>query len=228
MENSDQLQNNRFSNESSQFLRIPLKRIGAVIGLKGSIRKEIEEKTSSVIIIDSDTGEVEIRPGKDLKDPVLLMKAKDIVKAIGRGFASTQAIKLAEDDFFLEIIRLKPFVGNAPNRLRRVRARVIGTKGRTKNAIEELTSTALVVAGSTVSLIGNIDEIGKARGAVVKIINGATIESVIGALEDKKKKIHKTDEKLWKSEEDEPTMKELFPDEEEEEEDIFKDFEDES
>ncbi|MHA2404233.1 MAG: KH domain-containing protein [Candidatus Kariarchaeaceae archaeon] len=228
MENSDHLQSNRFSNESSQFLRIPLKRIGAVIGLKGSIRKEIEEKTSSIIIIDSDTGEVEIRPGKDLKDPVLLMKAKDIVKAIGRGFASTQAIKLAEDDFFLEIIRLKPFVGTAPNRLRRVRARVIGTKGRTKNAIEELTSTALVVAGSTVSLIGNIDEIGKARGAVVKIINGATIESVIGALEDKKKQIRKTDEKLWKSDEDEPTMKELFPEEEEEEEDIFKDFDSET
>ncbi|MHA2251092.1 MAG: KH domain-containing protein [Candidatus Kariarchaeaceae archaeon] len=223
MKNSDNTPKDAFTFESSQFLRIPLKRIGAVIGMKGSIRREIEEKTKSIIIIDSDTGEVEIRPGKELKDPVLLLKARDIVKAIGRGFSSEQAIKLAEDDYFLEIIRLKPLIGTLQNRLRRIRARVIGTKGKTKNTIEELTSTSLVVSGSTISLIGSLDQLGIAKEAVVRIIKGATIESVLGQLEDRKKGLNKADEKLWKSEDDEPTMKEMFPEDEDEDEDIFKD-----
>ncbi len=221
MKNSNHFQPKSFSTESSQFLRIPLKRIGAVIGLKGSIRKEIEEKTLSIIIIDSDTGEVEIRPKKELKDPVQLFKARDIVKAIGRGFSSIQAIKLADDDFYLEVVRLKPFVGNAPNKLRRVRARVIGTKGRTKNTIEELTATFLVVAGSTVSLIGNLDQLKDAREAVVRIIEGAKIEGVLGYLEERKKNLDKSGETLWKTDEDEPTMKDLFPEEEEVGDEIF-------
>ena len=135
---------------SSQYVRIPLKRIGVVIGKGGSNRQKIEKKTLSKIMIDSDTGEVEIRPLPELEDPVLLLNAKDIVKAIGRGFSLTQSMKLAEDNFYLEVIRLKPLVGNQPSQMRRVKSRIIGSAGKTKETIEELTGCALVVLGGTV------------------------------------------------------------------------------
>ena len=60
-----------FNNETSQFLRIPLNRIGAVIGLKGSSKNQIEELTSTKIIIDSETGE---------KSPDVQMKRLTLLK----------------------------------------------------------------------------------------------------------------------------------------------------
>ena len=78
-------------------------------------------------MIDSDTGEVEIRPKPELKDPVLLLNAKDIVKAIGRGFSLTQSLKLADDSHYLEIIRLKPLIGPQQSQIRRVKSRLISS-----------------------------------------------------------------------------------------------------
>ena len=213
-----------FSMDTSQFIRIPLKRIGAVIGLGGNNKEKIEGLTETLIIIDSDTGEVEIRPNENLKDPVKIIKSKEIVTAIGRGFPIEEAIKLGEDDIFLEIIRLKPIVGNKPNQLYRVRARLIGTDGKTRKSIQELTGTKLVVSGATVSLLGTYEEIGKAKEAVVSLINGAKIESVLASLEDHRKETKKEEEKLWKSEDDEKTMEELFV-EETATQDPFEDYE---
>jgi ribosomal RNA assembly protein len=215
-----------FSYESSQYLRIPLRRIGAVIGVKGTNREAIEEKTETVIVIDSDTGEVEIRPGENLKDPVKLFKARDIVKAIGRGFSPEQSIKLADDDYYLEIIRLKPLIGDTQNRLRRVKGRIIGTDGKTRKSIEELTKVSLVVSGSTVSIIGNFEQVNEARETVMSIINGSKIESVIGRLEQKRQEIKKSEQDLWK-EDKETAVEDLYP-EEDEEEDIFENYDDEN
>jgi ribosomal RNA assembly protein len=207
---------------ASQFLRIPLKRIGVVIGKGGSNRTTIEEKTLSKIIIDSDTGEVEIRARPELEDPVALLNARDIVKAIGRGFSIKQSMKLVEDNYYLEIIRLKPMVGPQPSQMRRVKSRIIGTGGKTKETIEELTGCSLVVLGGTVSLIGDFDRIADAKDAVVNIINGLQVENVLSLLEEKKREINKEEEQLWETEEDVVEDKE----EDEEEEDIFKDTED--
>ncbi|MCY3411168.1 MAG: RNA-processing protein [Candidatus Heimdallarchaeota archaeon] len=224
--NSDQSPNpdeSPLSYESSQFIRIPMKRIGAVIGKKGANREEIEKATSSKIIIDSDTGEVEIRPDSDLKDPVMLIKASEIVKAIGRGFYYKTALKLIEDDYYLDIIRLKQNIGKSGQQIRRVKSRIIGTGGKTRKMIEELTSTHLVISGSTVSLIGMYDKITLAHDAVSKIIAGSPIESVLKKLEEKKKEEQKAEKQIWKDSEEIEQEKLL----KEEEEDIFEDYEEE-
>lgn len=222
-------ENPRFSFESSQFVRIPMKRIGAVIGKGGSNRREIEEKTDSKIIIDSDTGEVEVRPNEKLKDPVLLLKAAEIVKAVGRGFYYKTALKLVKDDFYLEVIRLKPSIGKNPKQVRRVKSRVIGTEGKTKKSIEELTGISLVISGSSIAIIGNYEQNMVASEAIYMIIQGSPIESVIKWLEEKKKEEKKGDEKMWVKEGDEDTsMEEAFKKErDEEEEDVFADYKDE-
>jgi len=194
--------NANFNAETSQFLRIPLKRIGAVIGVKGANKEAIEAATKTNIMIDSDTGEVEIRPNDELKDPVQLFNARDIVKAIGRGFTHEQAIKIAEDPYYLEIIRLKPIIGDKPNHLHRVRARLIGTKGRTRKSLEELTKTSIVISGSTVSMIGTFEHISRAREAILDIINGAKIESVIGKLEEERNRTRKEEQSLWEADEE--------------------------
>jgi ribosomal RNA assembly protein len=191
-----------FNNETSQFLRIPLNRIGSLIGLKGANKDRIEGKTETIIIIDSETGEVEIRPNDKLRDPVHLFKSRDMVKAIGRGFTIDQAIKLAGDDYYLDVIRLKQHIKDKPNHFKRIRARLIGTKGKTRKSLEELIKVHIMILGSTVSIIGTYDKMIRAREAIMEIINGAQIESILGKLEDARKIAKKEEEKLWESEED--------------------------
>lgn len=207
---------------ASQYLRIPINRIGVVIGKGGSNRHTIEDKTLSIITIDSDTGEVEIRARKELEDPVALLKARDIVKAIGRGFSLTQSMKLAEDNYYLEIIRLKPLVGNQPSQMRRVKSRIIGSAGKTKETIEELTGCALVILGGTVSLIGDFEKIAFTKDALLNIINGHQVESVLSKLEELKRQTKKDEQQLWQKEEDVEEDEE----EDDEDEDIFEDTED--
>ncbi|MDH5401139.1 MAG: KH domain-containing protein [Candidatus Heimdallarchaeota archaeon] len=211
-----------FTQDTSQFIRIPLKRIGAVIGVQGKIRKQIENLTQSKIIIDSDTGEVEVRPKEDLTDPVKFMKASEIVKAIGRGFTPDQSMKLADDENFLEIIHLKTFLGNNPKKLARVRSRLIGTKGKIRSTIEQLTHTSIIISGGTVSIIGIFDNLVDARDSLIGIINGSKIESILGRLEEKNRQKKKEKDRLWKSE-DEKQMAEDISDTSDEE-DIFKDY----
>ncbi|OLS22133.1 MAG: hypothetical protein HeimC2_30580 [Candidatus Heimdallarchaeota archaeon LC_2] len=221
MTNSDP-EENQSTLTVSQFIRIPLKRIGVVIGKGGSNRQQIEAKTLSKIMIDSDTGEVEIRPLPELKDPVLLLNAKDIVKAIGRGFSLSQSLKLAEDNYYLEIIRLKPLTGPQQSQIRRVKSRIIGSAGKTKETIEELTGCSLVVLGGTVSVIGEFEKIGDAKDAILNIIKGYDIENVLSKLEELKREMKKEEQKLWKEKD------EIVEDEEDietKEEDIFEDFE---
>lgn len=219
--------NPNFTFETSQSIRIPNKRIGAVIGKGGVNREAIEKTTMSQIIIDSDTGEVEVRPNKNLKDPVLLIKAVEVIKAIGRGFNYKVALKLAKDDYYLDIIRLKTVVGKTHKQIRRIKSRVIGTEGKTRSKIEELTSTNIVIGGSTVSFIGTYEQNSLAFGAITQIINGAQIEKVIKSLEDKKKESKKAEKSLWKAEgEIGTTLEEAF-DKDKEEVDVFADFEEE-
>ncbi len=207
---------------SSQFLRIPLKRIGVVIGKGGSNRQQIEKKTLSKIMIDSDTGEVEIRPRPELDDPVLLLNAVDIVKAIGRGFSLTQSLKLVEENYYLEIIRLKPLVGTQQSQMRRVKSRIIGTAGKTKETIEELTGCSLVILGGTVSVIGEFEKIGDAKDAILNIINGFEVENVLSKLEELKREMKKEEQKLWQEKDE---IDEDKTETEEEEEDIFEESE---
>ncbi len=200
MANSDEFK--PFTYQASQTLRIPTRRIGAVIGSKGSNREKIEQQTQTIIVIDSDTGEVEIKPNKELKDPVQLIKAANIVKAIGRGFSYATASKLHDDDYFLEIIRLKSLVSDKPNHLKRIKARIIGTNGRTKKAIEELTSINLVISGNTVALIGKYEDIEVARDAVIKIIKGMKIDNALAILEDYQRTKKQENKTIWKTEEE--------------------------
>ncbi|MEM0286517.1 MAG: KH domain-containing protein, partial [Candidatus Methanomethyliaceae archaeon] len=80
------------------YLRIPLDRIGVVIGEKGEIKSEIEKKTNTIISIDGKTGEVTIENTPNTTDPSGILKARDIITAIARGFSPEKAFRLFDDN----------------------------------------------------------------------------------------------------------------------------------
>ncbi|WP_457742666.1 KH domain-containing protein [Thermococcus sp.] len=174
--------------EQEEFVRIPKERIAVLIGRKGKTKKEIEERTGTKIEVDSETGEVFITSTGETKDPLAVWKARDVVLAIGRGFSPERAFRLFNEGEILEVVNLTDIVvGNEKNALPRVRGRIIGRKGRTREIIEEMSGADVSVYGKTVAIIGNPIQVEVARTAIEKLARGSPHGVVYRYLERRKK-----------------------------------------
>lgn len=173
-----------------QYARIPADRLGVLIGHEGETKRRLEETTGTSIAIDSGTGEVTIDES-GAKDPLLALRAREIVLAIARGFSEGRAFRLLDEDTYLEVLDIKDFA-HSKNRVAQVKARVIGTRGKTRRIIEELTAVDVSVEGHTVALIGGSFELPIAREAVVMLLRGSEHATVYRFLERKR-----ADIKAW-------------------------------
>jgi ribosomal RNA assembly protein len=155
-------------------IKIPEQRKGVLIGKSGSVKKEIEKKTHTVLTID-DGIEIE---GKALD----VLKAKEIIKAIGRGFAPEKTFKLLSEDYRLVVISL----GHKNEKMtRRIFSRIIGSGGKCRRNIELLTKTDISVYGKTISIIGKWGDVEKANEAMEMIIDGKTHAYVYKCIEER-------------------------------------------
>lgn len=180
------------------FVKIPKERIGVLIGVNGSVKNHIEEKLGVKLDIDSETGDVTITLKEKAEDPTLIFRAKDTVMAIGRGFSPERAFKLLEnEDYMLEIIDLRDILGKSEAELRRVKGRIIGRDGRTREIIEEMSETIVSVYGHTVAIIGDADQVSVAREAVNLLIGGSTHSTVYKFLQRKRQELKRRHLELW-------------------------------
>jgi len=152
--------------------KIPLDRIGVLIGSNGRVKEEIQVKTRTLLTIDSDTGSVIIEPATPETTVLELMKARDIVRAIGYGFSPERAFRLLDEDQVLIVIDLKQYVGDKINHLQRVLGRIIGEGGKTRRILEEMTGTDISIYDTYVAIIGDYESVEIAKNAVMMLIEG--------------------------------------------------------
>lgn len=155
------------------FVRIPEDRVGVLIGPKGLTKRHIEGRTSTQIEVDTEEGEVRIA-APDAADPTGVLKARDMVLALGRGFSPERAGRLLRDDTYLGIIDIKQVARrHDKSALWRIRSRLIGVRGRARTRIEELSGASMSVYGSTVALIGQERQLDRATHAVELLLRGS-------------------------------------------------------
>lgn len=167
-------------------LKIPKERIAVLIGAKGEIRKRIEDLTHAKLDIDSDEGGVRIHGS----DALGLFTAREIVRAIARGFNPEIACQLMKQDVGFEIIPLASFVKNQDD-MTRLKGRVIGEGGKARRVIEELTGCAISVYGKTVAVLGPIEAVPTARKAIEALLSGQNHASVYHWLERRAKELRR-------------------------------------
>ena len=188
---------------SKAYIKIPRDRIGALVGPDGSVKAVIERKLSVGLQVESETGAVQITLPSTAEDPTVLFRAKEVVTAIGRGFAPDHAFRLLDDDeIVFEVIDLREIVGRSPSDLKRLKGRVIGKEGKTRRIIEELSEANISVYGHTISIIGYPDQDSIAREAVSMLIRGSLHGTVYRFLHKKRRELKKQRLQLW-----EPTYK---------------------
>ncbi|UCE37207.1 MAG: RNA-processing protein [Thermoplasmata archaeon] len=170
------------------YVKIPLERVGVLVGKNGEIKKKIEDETGTSLVIDSKSGDVTVDDSNS-QDPILTLKSADMVKAIGRGFSPEKALKLLSDEVFFTLIDIRDYTGKNQKHVRRVRARLIGTKGKTRKLIEELTGVSVSIYGNTVGVIGESLEMNIAVSAIEMLLKGSEHSAVYGFLEKKRRDI---------------------------------------
>lgn len=168
--------------EFSYELRIPRERVAVLIGKKGETKRYLEHETKTKIKVDSAEGEIEIIG----KDALLLYLAREIIRAIGRGFNPDVAMQLLKQDYAFEVISIVDFARNA-NDLERLRGRVIGEGGKSRRTIEDLTQTSICVFGKTIGIIGPGENLVNARRAVESLLSGSPHAHVYRWIERKRK-----------------------------------------
>ena len=169
-------------------IRIPQDRVGTIIGTKGETKKMLQRISGIKIDVDTE-GKVTIYDDAETADPLMALKIIDVVKAIGRGFAPDRATRLFDDDEYLEVVDLKEFVGGRNNQLSRIRGRIIGKDGKTRQIIEDLTGVYVTIYGNTVALIGNSVSLPVAKHAVELLLNGSEHATVYHYLESQRPRL---------------------------------------
>ncbi|UCD45184.1 MAG: RNA-processing protein [Candidatus Bathyarchaeota archaeon] len=179
------------------YLKIPRDRVGVLIGPKGKNKRRIENVFKANLVVDSESGAVEIIMKPEASDVTAIFTVQNIVKAIGRGFNPRRAEILAKEDYDLQIIDLTDYVGDSKNALARVKGRIIGKDGRSRTLLEELTETQISVYGHTVAYIGSVESLGIAREAIMMLLKGAFHKTVWNFLYAYRRKMKKERGELW-------------------------------
>ena len=71
---------------------IPHDRIGVVLGREGATKTEIEQAFKVKLTVNSESGTIEVAPSDDNSDPSTILRARDVVTAVGRGFSPERAM----------------------------------------------------------------------------------------------------------------------------------------
>ena len=196
--------------EAKLSVKVPMERVGVVIGPKGKTKKGIEQMAGVKLAVDSETGNIDIAGTPELKDPSVILQVQNMIRAIGRGFSPERASKLLDEDVYLEQVDIRDYVGRSRNAQDRVRGRIIGKAGKAREIIEQVTRTYISVYGYSISIVGLLQDIELAKKAIIMLIEGSFHKSVFNWLYQERG-IQKRDFEIWEeaSEEAPPPRRRL-------------------
>lgn len=181
-----------------EYVKIPLDRVAVLIGKDGSVKRELERSTGTEIDLDSKSGKAVVTKVEETDDPLASWVARDIIKAIGRGFSPEKAWRLLRENQMLRVIDLRSRIGKSPKALHRHKSRLIGRNGRTREIMENTTRTDICVKGKTVAVIGDEVQVSYAQEAISMILRGVPHKFVYRFLERKSRELKDRETEIWR------------------------------
>lgn len=167
----------------SRKVPVPPHRMSPLRGSWTKIYPPLVEHLKLQVRMNLKTKTVEMRTNKNTFDQGALQKGADFVKAFTLGFDVDDAIALLRlDDLYIETFEIKDVKTLKGDHLSRAIGRIAGKDGRTKFAIENATRTRIVLADSTIHIMGGFTHIRMAREAVVSLILGSPPGKIYGNL----------------------------------------------
>lgn len=175
-----------------KYLKIPMDRVGVLIGHKGQTKKELEDKCGIKLNIDSKQGEVVLNDEEE-NDPLALIKVENIIKAIGRGFSPENAFMLLKDESDFFSFDLHDYVGKKESHVRRLKSRVIGKEGKTRKVLEDLTGSKISIYGHTVSIISDMEKMNILKKSIDMVLTGSKQATVYRFVETQMRELRRSE-----------------------------------
>lgn len=111
--------------------------------------------------------------------------AELVLTAIAFGFEYKKALKLLNDEFFLEVLDLNAAMWGKKARIAQMKARIIGTGGKAKNTLEFLSDCWISIFEDKVALLGRYEDLKNAKEGILQLLEGKAHGSVYAFLEKK-------------------------------------------
>lgn len=109
-----------------------------------------------------------------------------VIEALKIGFSIERALTLKNQEILLQIIPIKNITKRKD--LESIRARIIGTQGKTLRTLNNLTNCAISIEENKVGIIGYAEEIQEAIQSITSIIQGSKQSHVYSRLEKQNKR----------------------------------------
>jgi len=152
------------------------------------MKKIILDKVGTIVKTKEKLGEVLgvnlAHRGKELYiegEPLEEYEAETVIRALDFGFAPEVAFLIKERELALEILSIKDFTKRKD--MASIKARIIGTKGKTLKTLTELTDCFFAVSNNEVGIIGHPEQMKMAQDAVASLIRGSKQANVYKFLE---------------------------------------------
>lgn len=147
--------------------------------LKNEMKNKLEYETGANIDIDKDAKIVNVKHKNSIKE----LDAKIIIESISLGFSLPVALQLCrKPEYRFEKLNIRELTRNKKE-FNRQMGRIIGKDGRTKELISELTDTNIMIKRDVVGVIGSLDDVMKARDAILQFIDGTPHSRIYNDLE---------------------------------------------
>jgi len=141
-------------------------------------KKKLENKLKIKIILLNDS----IKISGKAEDEYF---AEKVFQAIEFDFHIDDALLLTDENYMLEIIDIKNI--SKRKNMEEVRARIIGTQGRTLKLLQEISNCEIKLKNNNVSILGDFEDVQIAIDALKKLIKGSKQSNVYQFLERRKK-----------------------------------------
>jgi len=137
---------------------------------------ELLEKRLGVKISIKEPNQITIE-GDSLKE----YEAQIVLDAISFGYPVRTALLLKDEGMVFQKVNIKDVTRRKD--LETIKARVIGTQGRTKRTIENIADANLIITGNDVGVICSTDEVDYVITALKNLIRGSKQSNVYNFLE---------------------------------------------
>lgn len=137
-------------------------------------KKKLEEKLN--IKLTNRGKEISIE-GDSLNEYI----AEKVIEALNFGFPFSVSVLIKDEDFLFEILNIKDYTRGKD--LERIRARIIGKKGKTLKTLSQLTNCNFELKDNQIGIIGDAENIENAQQAIVSIVRGSKQSNMYSFLE---------------------------------------------
>ncbi len=137
-------------------------------------KKQLEEKLN--VKISNRGKEVYLEGSAD--DEYIAQK---VIEALDFGFPFSAAMQIKENDFIFERLNIKDYTKR--HDLERIRARIIGTNGKTLKTLSSLTEGFLELKDNEIGIISEPEFLEVLQQSIISIIQGSKTTNVYSYLE---------------------------------------------